>query len=345
MQSKLARLAAIITDLRLFTPNNLEEEKKKFFADAQYNPQFTYNKTDFPMLAFKDDLEKYLQEPQDEDERISNLVQERVRELLLWMQLHETKGTDAFSDIAIKLYSVPSISIVQEAKKYFTDTIVEECPTDRTLSAKDILPRMQAALREEGLEWDVNLRDDILPRMHIIKGKELRINSQAKFSEQDVKKLIVHEIQTHARRYKNGLQQENDIFSIGTAHYLETEEGLATYNEDSKQLLTTRVKKNLAARVLAVHKAKTNSFSEVYEELAPLVGEDKAFEITLSVKKGLSDTSKPGGFTKAHLYFSGWQKVKQLSEEERQLLNIGKISFLHLPLIKELIQEQKVKQP
>ena len=79
--------------------------------------------------------------------------------------------------------------------------------------------------------------------------------------------------------------------------------------------------------------------------LEPILGEDKAFELAVNVKRGLTDTSKPGAFTKAYIYFSGWQKVKALSTEDRNYLSVGKISFLHLPLIKELVQEGKVRLP
>lgn len=344
MRSALTRISTIITDLALLNPTNLAEERKKFFASTDYNPQFTYKKTDFPLLAFKDDLERYLQEPQDDDKRISNLVQERVRELLLWLRLHEQKGKEGFTDISLRLYGRPSTRLLQEAKKALAGT-VETCPIDRVLSATDVLPQMEKALRKEGLDWEVVLKDDMIARMHIIKGKELRIKKDARFSEFDVKKLIVHEIQTHARRFKNGQIQDNSIFETGTAHFLETEEGLATFNEDKAGLLSARVKRNLAARVLAVDKALVGSFSDVYELLESLVGEDKAFELAVNVKRGLFDTSKPGAFTKAYVYFSGWQKVKALSEEDRKYLSVGKISFLHLPLIKTLVKEGQVRLP
>ena len=344
MRSALTRIAAIVTDLRLLTPTNLADERKKFFASDDHEPQFTYAKTDFPTTAFKDDLEKFLQGPQDPDERISTLIQERVRELLLWIELHERKGEEGFTDVAIRLHGKPSLRMLREARAALEGT-PEECPTDRTLTAQDIKPRLQQALREEGLEWEVVLREDLLARAHLVKGKELRLRADAHFNDNDVKKLIVHEVQTHARRFKNGQSQPYDIFETGTAHYLETEEGLATYNEEQAGVLTSRVKRNLAARVLAVEKALVAPFSEVYAELEPLVGEDKAFEIAVSVKRGLEDTSKPGAFTKPHLYFAGHQKVKRLTEEDRKDLMVGKISFLHLPVIKELIKEGKVKVP
>ena len=342
IKSQLTRIASIITDIALLHPTNEEEERKKFFANENYNPQFTYKEIPFPLFAFKKDLEQLLQQPQDDDERISNLIQERVRELLTWLELQAQRGKEGFTDASLRIYGQPSRRLIEEATR-FLKTTPETCPEEKTLTAQEIIQPLKDALKEEQLDWEVALTDKISTRINILKGKELRINPNAHFSPQDLKKIIIHEIKTHARRYKNGQAQPYDIFETGTAHFLETEEGLATYNEDQAGVLTNNVKRRLAVRVLAVNKALTSSFSDVYNFIQPFVGEDHAYNIALSVKRGLSDTSKPGAFTKPFIYFSGWKKIQQLSPQDRQLLLIGKISFLHLPLIKELIKEQKLE--
>ena len=138
MKSALTRISNIITDLALFTPNNLLEEKKKFLSDTTYNPQFTYKKTDFNIHSFRRNLEEYLQEPQDEDERISILIQERVRELLIWLRLQEKKGTEEFTPLSLQLYGKPSLRLLEEAKKLL-EKIPSEKVGERPLTGKDII--------------------------------------------------------------------------------------------------------------------------------------------------------------------------------------------------------------
>ena len=344
MQSVLARLATIITDLSLFTPTNLTAEKELFFAQEGYNPQFTYKNTDFPIKAFRKDLEQYLQQTQSADARINELVQERVRELFLWLDLHDAKGTDDFSTIAVKLYGKPSHRLLQAANDFLGQSQREETP-QRTLGPEAIVAPLQQAIKERGLDLDVVIVDGLATRIHYVRGKELRINKDATFAPEDIEKLIIHEVQTHAVRYQNGLSQDDDIFATGTAHFLETEEGLATYNEDEAGVLPSRVKRNHAARVLAVNKALHASFRETYDLIEPFVGSEKAFEICVQVKRGLADTSKPGAFTKSYVYFSGWQKIRALPPEDLPYLYVGKVSYVHLPIIKQLVQEGKVRLP
>lgn len=339
----LARMARVITDLSLFTPTNLDEERAKVLADADYEPRFAYRKLDFPLEEYREKLEGYLQAPQDEDARISTLVHERVRELLHWLELHAAHDNDSFTAASTKLYAAPSLSILAAASKDLV--LVAGGPPERPLTAQDVKPRFEQALAAVGLHWPVVITGDILPRMHLIKGKELRINAAARFNELDVKKLIVHEVSTHAQRYLNGLAQENRIFAIGTAHFLETEEGLATLNEEKAGVLTGRVMRNLAARVVAVDLALKGSFADVYKGLLEHLPKRKAFEIALGVKRGLPWPELPGALTKAHIYYTGYQKVRNLDEEDLRYLYVGKVSVNHLPLVKELVKEGKVKLP
>lgn len=340
----LARLAGIITDLSLFTPVNLEEEKRKVLSDSSYTPQFRYKKRDFSIDDSRRALERYHQEPQDADERVSNLVHERVRELTAWLDLHAAKDNESFTRASTTLYGTPSPRVIAQAKEDLERLEAEE-QAERALSAEDVKPRFEQALAGLGLDWPVVITDNLFTRMHLVKGQELRIKAGERFNERDVEKLIVHEVDTHARRYANGLAQDNGIFAIGTAHFLETEEGLATYNEEAAGVLPDRVKRNLAARVVAADMALRKPFTDVYRYLALHLPVKKAFDITLSVKRGLKDQSKPGAFTKPAVYYSGYQKVKVLEEEDRRLLYVGKVSINHIPLIRELVEEGKVKQP
>ena len=82
--------------------------------------------------------------------------------------------------------------------------------------------------------------------------------------------------------------------------------------------------------------ALTRSFREVYTELldhgfAP----EAAFGITKRVKRGLADTSLPGGYVKDHIYLEGKLLVERYIADGGDLtaLYVGKIGVSHLEFL------------
>jgi hypothetical protein len=61
------------------------------------------------------------------------------------------------------------------------------------------------------------------------------------------------------------------------------------------------------------------------------------FDLTLRVKRGLSDTSLPGGFTKDYLYLQGYYDVKEFASNHDVLdLFVGKIGIGDVKLVKKI---------
>lgn len=343
MEEELSNIIGIITDLQQFTPINIEEEKNKFFANTErtYNPQFTYPEIDFSIEEYRKTLEQYLLQPQ-EDEVYTQLVHERIRELLLWLDLHEWKGRKDIARISAVLWGLPSRTILSEAHNIIASTPLEK--EERDLLGKDIIAELQDTLNEMGFtDWKIELEEGTTRAQLNTQKNILRIDPKGTFSENDIEKLTVHEILTHVQRYENGKQQDHFIFSLGTAQQLETEEGLATFSEDKAGVLTDQVLRRLALMALSVEFSQTHSFAQTFAYLVDYVDEEKAFTMTMRIKRGFSDTSMPGAFSKSHLYFTGYQKLQALKKEDVPYLFVGKISYIHLPLIKQLVQEGKVR--
>lgn len=118
MKSKLARLVAIVTNEKFLNPLNLEEEKEKVLANDAYEPQFEYPKLDYPASAFRTDLERMIIQPQDKDPRINMLVQERARELSLWIDLMQARGSSAATGISNSIFGTVQPRHVQTAKEW-----------------------------------------------------------------------------------------------------------------------------------------------------------------------------------------------------------------------------------
>jgi hypothetical protein len=137
------------------------------------------------------------------------------------------------------------------------------------------------------------------------------------YREHRIKGVLNHEIGTHLLRSLNDRRQvwTNKRSKWGLRPYVETEEGLATlhtnvetaFNPSSKPYLW-----NAALHYYASYKASQLSFVDLFQDLEKYIDSPvRRFKEALRVKRGLSDTSKPGGCCKDQVYLSGAIKVLQ----------------------------------
>ena len=168
----------------------------------------------------------------------------------------------------------------------------------------------------------------------------IHLNRNALFAPQEVKRLLVHEIDVHAVRIHNGSQFPWGIFSMGTTGYREAEEGLAVYFERQSGRLYPFQEKIYAGRCLAVYLSLSAGFAEVFEELRVYFDEETAYTIVERVKRGLTDTSRSGALTKEFHYFTGPTKVQSYCHERGNLKMLmgGKIAFRQAKVIDRLVQ-------
>ncbi len=140
------------------------------------------------------------------------------------------------------------------------------------------------------------------------------------------------------------------LFRAGFPGYMETEEGLAVYNEARNGVLVPENLKKYSARIVAAAICSEAPFSEILEELAGYFPPEEAFNFAPRVKRGLNDTSLPGGYTKDHAYLSGFRKIsdflqKQPSELETLKILCGKIGLQNFELVRDLLAAGTLKQP
>jgi hypothetical protein len=83
------------------------------------------------------------------------------------------------------------------------------------------------------------------------------------------------------------------------------------------------------------------SFREIFDLLTNHVSKEKAFMITYRVKRGMGDTSQPGGYAKDASYLLGYKTVKNYIESG------GDVEFLYLsrfPELGELLYDNELLQ-
>lgn len=312
-------------------PLNARKEKEKIFKDKTYNPQLKYQPPKNQLTQIK----KNLLCLRADSSVIGQLFSKRIRELILQIDLLRNIGKPVITKYSIELYGEPSKEVVRKATKFL------DLPSQKEsfqYSKISVVKKFLDSLLTKGLNWKVIEKEMVVAAAFNVTERILYINTNRKFSDHDLKRLIVHEIGTHVTRTENGRKQNYKLFSIGFPGYLMTEEGLAVYNESKTGLLSNDVLKNYAGRVVAVDLALKSSFSTVYTNLLESFPKEEAWTLAMRAKRGLADTSKSGAFTKDHVYLSGYYMIKDFVKKGGNLKNLyaGKIGIQHLPHLRRL---------
>jgi len=187
--------------------------------------------------------------------------------------------------------------------------------------------------------WEVLVKEEMVSDC-AVGEKKIFIRLGAEFSKQHVDSLIAHEIETHVLTAENGAAQPYDIFRRGFANYLDTQEGLAIFNQ-MRMLSANHEKRFLHARqVLGVAFALDHSFAETrrYLEHSLCFTSGKALSKAIDLKRGFTRTVEPGCFTRAITYFRGYRAIEQFVQDggDQRRLYVGKIALEDLPLIEQI---------
>lgn len=347
---KLDELVTLYSDeldiIKNITPVNLNQENEKFLElfhkNCEYNPQYIYevnNKIDkiynkIAEMTFADSIIG----------RIYSSYKDYILNSIKLM--NSINNVESFTSKSISLFGKPDKDLINKAFKILKDdrtAIVDTCSFD----ANFLYDTFIKELEKYRFKWKVELIDTMSSKVAVdAVSKTIYINACVKFSETDIKRLLVHEIGTHVVRAENGSQQPYLIFENGFPNSIETEEGLATYNESKANLLDIRTLKIYAGRVLAVDWCLNNSFYNVFFELSKYFEEKEALRIVSRIKRGLTDTSCNGGFTKDFVYLNGYYKIKKyINKDNEILLYTGAIGIDDIDNVSRLVELGEITLP
>ncbi|MFI2743602.1 flavohemoglobin expression-modulating QEGLA motif protein [Zhouia sp. PK063] len=330
--------------LAYLNPNNIEQEKKKFFSSKYtYEPVFTYSKP--KINAFKIQRKLFSQKLElIEDEVIRSLFEDLIYYYSGMVQCISAIGKgDKFYYNSLKIFGTPTDKDVENAKfiLHFKD---EDSPD----SAKKFNAE-QAQQYFEEFSKHYNFPLEIVQSTRIASDamvknstKSLLLKKNGKFSANQLKILAHHEIGVHLLTSYNAASQPLHIFSNGFPKNVETQEGLAVFSEYMSGALTLKRLKTLAYRVLAVDSLRrganfTETFSQLFNDYK--LNRDDAFTVSMRVHRG-------GGFTKDYLYLTGLKKIYNHYHSGNTLntLLTGKVTLKYAKTI-ERLQEMKIAIP
>lgn len=354
--SKIER--SIHVKFSLFPLNYVPEMEKFTEMKGQYNPHFIY----------KNDAEIYEKTKQELDDLKINtddfqghVFATKRKELYTKLQMfhHMAKDPERFTELSEELY-VPRDKVLFEAAELEIqrkkDTLGFLIPKEEIVGLDIIQKEILSLFKKYKLsKWNIKVRHHASSRISVSKSKKrvLYLASSIGIEKHLLSQVLAHEVETHVLRLENALQQPYEIFRNGFANYLETEEGLAIYNQGFKS-----DKPSLKDFTAAINYVKTyNILHKSFEDAAKGYIETRKnggelseegyqgiFKSIFRVKRGLADTSQPGGYAKDLVYFSGYKKIADFVESGGNIKNLyfGKIS---LQSIDDVTFMQEIREP
>lgn len=292
------------------TPINLASEKEKFFAsNFKYNPQFIYERE-----ISKEELLKY-GKPK------------------IW-------------------YLILAKIILNKYKKFRNNSSAKESVAQEILTNKEIQEFFIKHLSQYGLEHDYKIvfSKGFVSRVAVnLKNKEIKILETIKISKEEIEAILAHEIDTHLLRQYNYEQQVwfRQKNKFGFKEHLRTEEGLAVINEmiSKNQVLAYKAAANYLAIDLAIKKDFVTVFNFFYELWQD---SERAWIWTLKKKRGITDTSQKGAYTKDLVYFEGLMEVLRYLKKNNfdpSELYYGKINLKDTKKAKKLSLKHNLVLP
>ena len=349
----LAEVTNLLEELRLptslvFTPTNLDAEKKKFFNSDTYNPQFQYR---IVKNINRDILKKLslVEEISDVDPRISEFYIKLIESKKEANDLMYAVGdNELVTEISMNRYGKPSSKLFRNACRVLRGKVdaynlVERKPVEREILKYDEINKVfEVVFKELGLDgWAVDKSMNIAKNgVKVgVKTKKVLVDPNIQRSKFKLRKTIVHEVGTHVLRANNGLK--SGFEALGKPNlpsYLDVEEGLATWNENNLGLLTEDWLKKKAALVYALYIGEDMSFRELYNCMLGSLPKYASFDVVYRIKRGLSDTSYGGLYGKDVAYFRGFRRVLSKLEKDSSLYDLlysGKIGFEQCEWVRE----------
>ncbi|XP_072235982.1 microtubule-associated tyrosine carboxypeptidase 1 [Leuresthes tenuis] len=294
-------------------PLNLEQEKRTFFqSDYKYEPQFEYSQPE-PRSV----LDKYREGSGLFLEQAVGIMECVLRRFGSYESFEEVTGGSV----------LPKSQVWAAVRKY--------------LQKEGCVGEVVVRLSEELLSQAVMVVESCRPTLTI---------NLAGARQHWLEGMLRHEIGTHyLRGVNNNLQpwattEGRKQFGLKPAN--PTEEGLASLHSVllRKQPYLWRA----ALLYYTVYHANSMSFSRLFSHIARFVQDpDVRWEYCLRAKRGQTDTSQPGCFSKDQVYLDGILRIlrHRRTIDFKMLTSLGKVSYEDVERLRHLAALPRTRIP
>lgn len=335
----LAQLSGSVRFLLDITPVDADEVAEDFIdGDLEHPDQaFTYRELESDPDVLGQQLAG-IDVGSVEDTTLAHLLRAKHREMELHLEMLRARGSEDFLALSIELYGGVSPLLRDRAA-----ALLEEIPGEGDTERLDPEAFLELALQEieyyRAVDNDIRIhaemRSDVSGVM--VDGDTLYVGNTCAVTAHRAQALLHHEVGTHLVTHVNGSHQPIHTLATGLAGYDETQEGLAVLAEIACGGLTLRRLRQLAARVVTVHRMVAGaSFDEAYAALVDShMPPRSAFNTVMRIYRA-------GGLTKDAIYLRGLMALLDHLDSggDLDLLWLGKFSLEDLPLVTELHQRR-----
>lgn len=345
IDKKIFELDSQINVLSYVKPTNLDQEKHNFLNNQNTSPRFFYKEPKSDVEVLRRELKSL---PTKFDHTLAKIYKKKIEEMKIMLDLSDAINTPDLQIISERLYGKADKILYDKAVNYIKDNPIE-VDDSKILNFKLVVKQIEKFLEDNKLtKWKIKINPNQAADIAVNKNNNILLKEGIEFSENRLKAVIVHEISTHVFRLENARLQKYKIFETGTSGYLETEEGLAAYNQ--KQLNIPMGEKDhwMSYRVIGAYLADEMSFVDLFHYMKEYYGldDESAWKTCVRTKRGLIDTNKKISFTRDIVYFKGYMAVKDYLEKNTETglknLYIGKIGINDFQFMNDL-DEYKVK--
>ncbi|AKP74341.2 N-formylglutamate amidohydrolase [Piscirickettsia salmonis] len=340
----LYSLAKGMETLRYVNPINIQQEKKRVFANRRYNPEFRYRQLRLDPYDFREKLYS-LPVSQIQDPMLRGLYRAVVDNYAIKIELLASVGTPHFLYNSLRYYGEPTAKDIANARFILHAGLLQgEDSVETNISAEEAKGTFEQAVLDYGFtDCQVIVSTRIVAKAMVDNSRRaLLINRNAQFSALEIAALIHHELGVHLVTTMNALVQPLSVFRLGLPGDTYTQEGLAVLSEYLSGNINLHRLKQLSLRVVAVDMMVNGmSFSSIFNYLIEehKITLDESFNLTMRVFRG-------GGFTKDYLYLSGLRDLAAFSQtRDVSPLLIGKTGLQFIDTLDSLLERQIVLRP
>lgn len=179
----------------------------------------------------------------------------------------------------------------------------------------------------------------------------LRIPTSLRITPRRAAQLLAHEVETHVLRHANGERSPLLLLGRGTAGYLQTDEGLAMYNQQQLSrntrhwpgfweayaaALAREYDGRETHRILAA--ARTRLAARMGHDQPEALGQSAATRLCKRLYRGIASRTTPGvGFFRDHVYLSGYEDIRTwTATHDVSELYVGHVALHDLDRVREL---------
>jgi uncharacterized protein (TIGR02421 family) len=330
---KIAKLGKNLK-LKWINPINVSEEKERFFSSRDYEPQFVYPRYNF---SFSEQYDK-ISSLYFENTLMDQLYKKKVERMTNFLKMLQSRDSKDFTYYSKEVSGEPNKKLIWTANLFLGFDTPKIKAAKASISTEKAIKFFEEVLINLKFNWTVESDDIVANAMVIPSEKKFVIKKNYHFTQKQIKRFVAHEIFGHILRAECGMLQPYNLFCQGLPGYESTEEGIALYKEKVAGTLNAATLKGFAGRVVAIKIALENGFRKTFEFLSKFYSKNQAWDLTIRVKRGLSDTSKPGAFTKDLIYLKGYVEVNDYLSKGKplKLLHYGKVGVNHIPYLKAI---------